>query len=301
MNIINEQQIETCLRSSPRPRPPQDLKEKLMAAAQSSRKVSPSTSSVLAGVHDGWLRRWWPALVPAGFCLVCAVVLAVQRMEINDLKQSVQTLSASLPASPAAGTQANNDRSVNAPDDAATIARLKEQVGQLTAEIAQLEQLRAENQNLQAQLAAPAAVLSSEQMDTVQKALDRAERIACVNNLKQVGLALRIWAGDNMDVAPPDFLSMSNELNTPKILVCPADHGREVAKNFSVFTLANCSYEYLIAGSTNWGTDPERVAVRCPIHGNFGMCDGAVRMMNTNRADLFYERDGNLHINTQMK
>jgi hypothetical protein len=102
-------------------------------------------------------------------------------------------------------------------------------------------------------------------------------------------------------MAPPDFLCMSNELSTPKILVCPGDHGREAAKNFSTFTLANCSYEYLIAGSTNWETDPERVAVRCPIHGNFGMCDGAVRMMNTNRADLFYERDGNLHINTQMK
>jgi hypothetical protein len=299
MNILSEQQIETCLRLSPRPRPPQDLKEKLMTAAQSSRKVSPSTSSVMAGVRDGWLRRWWPALVPAGFCLVCAVVLAVQRMEISDLKQSVQTLSASLPASPASGTQANNDRSVNAPDDAATIARLKEQVGQLTAEIAQLEQLRAENQNLQAQLAAPAAVLSSEQMDTVQKALDRAERIACVNNLKQVGLALRIWAGDNMDVAPPDFLSMSNELSTPKILVCPGDHGREVAKDFSSFTLANSSYEYFVAGSTNWVTDPERVAVRCPIHGTVGLCDGSVQQVNTNRADLFYQLDGNLHFRTQ--
>ena len=272
-----------------------------MAAAQSSRKVSPSTSSVMAGVRDGWLRRWWPALVPAGLCLVCAVVLAVQRMEISDLKQSVQTLSASLPAAPAAGPQANNDRSVNAPNDTATIARLKEQLANSPPRLRSWNSCARKIRIFALNWPRRPADLTPEEIDAMQKARDRAERIACVNNLKMVGIALRIWAGDNNDVAPPDFLSMSNELNTPKILVCPGDHGREVAKGFSTFTAANSSYEYLIANSTNWVTDPERVAVRCPIHGNFGMCDGSVMQMNTNRADLFYERDGNLHINTQMK
>jgi len=71
----------------------------------------------------------------------------------------------------------------------------------------------------------------------------RSTRIACVNGLKQVGLAFRIWAGDNNDKYPMSmsvtnggtmelvesgtvwrhFQIMSNELNTPKILFCPAD------------------------------------------------------------------------------
>jgi competence protein ComGC len=68
-------------------------------------------------------------------------------------------------------------------------------------------------------------------------------RRQCVNNLKQVGLAFKTWAVDNGDKFPMavsnrlggtlefavdgnafrHFQVMSNELTTPKILVCPAD------------------------------------------------------------------------------
>jgi hypothetical protein len=69
------------------------------------------------------------------------------------------------------------------------------------------------------------------------------ERISCVNNLKQIGLAYSLWAGDHggrfpMNVSVTNggtaelvrtgdawktFQVMSNELLSPKILVCPAD------------------------------------------------------------------------------
>ncbi len=71
-------------------------------------------------------------------------------------------------------------------------------------------------------------------------------RAYCSNNLKQVGLAFRIWAGDNNDRMPMQvsvtnggamelterglayaaFLVMSNELNTPKILFCLQESNR---------------------------------------------------------------------------
>lgn len=80
----------------------------------------------------------------------------------------------------------------------------------------------------------------------------RALRVNCVNNLKQTGLAFRIWEGDNngrdpMEVSVTNggarelmaagnvagcFQILSNELSTPKILVCPADKGRVSAANF---------------------------------------------------------------------
>src|ERR1039458_5646304 len=72
------------------------------------------------------------------------------------------------------------------------------------------------------------------------RSTEHSSRINCVNNLKLIGLAYRIWAGDNNDKYPmqvsttnggamelvggPDawktFQVMSNELSTPKILYC---------------------------------------------------------------------------------
>ena len=132
-------------------------------------------------------------------------------------------------------------------------------------------------------------------MDALTKAKEKALSIQCINNLKQFGLAVRVWAIDNGDTFPPDFLSMSNELNTPKILVCPADTNRPVAANWTAFTSANCSYEYLAPSASSANPEPYRVLVRCPIHGHIGLCDGSVQgSVGKNHPDWLIERDGKL-------
>jgi prepilin-type processing-associated H-X9-DG protein len=80
----------------------------------------------------------------------------------------------------------------------------------------------------------------------------RASKINCVSNLKQVNLSFLIWAGDNnskypmavstslggvresieLENTPSCFQVMSNELSTPRILVCPEDANRVSATNF---------------------------------------------------------------------
>ena len=91
----------------------------------------------------------------------------------------------------------------------------------------------------------------------------RAGSICCNCNLKQIGLAFKIWDGDHSGEFPMqtsvtnggtmeltsggsvwiDFAVMSNELSTPIILVCPADKSRLCATNFAVgFNNANVSY-----------------------------------------------------------
>src|SRR6266581_7446998 len=89
---MNNPEIETILRNAPRPGAPSHLKEKLLAEASNSLRQSPNRF-VSSHSAAGWFRRWWPALAPATVSLACAVVLTAQRMEINDLKRSLETLS----------------------------------------------------------------------------------------------------------------------------------------------------------------------------------------------------------------
>src|SRR5205823_5295467 len=75
-----------------------------------------------------------------------------------------------------------------------------------------------------------------------------APRITCVSHLKEIGLSFRIWSNDHGDHFPwsiahtgtlefatsrevwRHFQIASNELNRPKILVCPSDRERMQAK-----------------------------------------------------------------------
>jgi len=118
------------------------------------------------------------------------------------------------------------------------------------------------------------AILAAMLLPALARAKARAQRINCVNNLKQVGLAIRTWALDNQDrfptaVAPTDggaqldigvrsvqgsgtssrgvmriFQVMSNELSTPAILACPAEaeSGRTKASSFAPTLINNQNY-----------------------------------------------------------
>jgi prepilin-type N-terminal cleavage/methylation domain-containing protein len=110
------------------------------------------------------------------------------------------------------------------------------------------------------------AILAGMLLPALAKAKAKAQRIACVNNCKQVGLSFRIFANDNEDKLPfqvstnqggssefvtvaastvPNhymhFLAMSNELSTPKVIVCPSDTGRQNATNWLVI-INNAAY-----------------------------------------------------------
>jgi len=108
------------------------------------------------------------------------------------------------------------------------------------------------------------AILAAMLLPALAAAKRKAQKINCTNNLKQVGLAFRIWEGDNSDKYPMALSSsqggasefvgnlgntgtpargfvsvpylfsvMSNELSTPKVLYCPSDTvGHQAGTNF---------------------------------------------------------------------
>lgn len=94
-------------------------------------------------------------------------------------------------------------------------------------------------------------ILASLLLPALAGAQARAKRIKCASNLRQVGIAFRIFANDHdgrfpfrvspaeggsMDAANQDvwrhFLAMSNELSTPRILSCAADGNKTTASSF---------------------------------------------------------------------
>ena len=52
------------------------------------------------------------------------------------------------------------------------------------------------------------AIIAGMALPALAKAKSKAQSISCVNNLKQLGLAARIYANDHNDVYPPDIPSM---------------------------------------------------------------------------------------------
>jgi len=112
-------------------------------------------------------------------------------------------------------------------------------------------------------------------LPALSQAKSRAQTINCVNNMKQIGLAARMWAESHDGYFPLDFLSMSNELVSPKILACPGDPGVTKALDWDGAGPENISYEFLAPGANTRNT-PELEAFRCPIHDNIGYADGSV-------------------------
>ncbi len=120
------------------------------------------------------------------------------------------------------------------------------------------------------------AILAAMLLPALAAAKRKAQKINCVNNLKQVGLAFRIWEGDNGDKFPmqissqaggaSEFVSsynyqtttpnvpmvfgcMSNELSTAKVTYCPSDSTRTAGSSLfalpagnGTYTTNNCSY-----------------------------------------------------------
>jgi prepilin-type N-terminal cleavage/methylation domain-containing protein len=184
------------------------------------------------------------------------------------------------------------------------------------------------------------AVLVAMLLPTGPHVGQKAIRINCVNNLKEIGLAYKLWAGDHNDKLPMEvsvtnggtmelvadgknawlnFLVMSNELSTPKILYCYADEDHVYAAKFSSDLQSNVSYFVGLNATTNYpqsilsGDDNFEIsgvpvkpslleistnasiswsAARHKFVGNIGLADGSVQMVNNSGLTNLLQQTG---------
>ena len=88
-------------------------------------------------------------------------------------------------------------------------------------------------------------------------------------------LAARIWSNDHKDIFPPDFITMKDGMNTPRILFCPADTAALRVTEWSELNPSLISYRFLNPNGSD--LEPNKVLTLCPIHGHVGLSDGSVQ------------------------
>jgi len=171
------------------------------------------------------------------------------------------------------------------------------------------------------------AILAGLLLPSLAKARSKAKQTVCLNDLRQMGLGFRVWANDHRDRYPwqlastnegslgsPDwtdhFRLCSNELGSPRILLCPTDKARRPGTNWANLDgAANVSYfvgtkaddtkpQTLVGGDSNitgggGGVDPQwsiflgtsiDAAWDKDLHklnGNLALADGSVQNTKT--------------------
>ena len=184
------------------------------------------------------------------------------------------------------------------------------------------------------------AVLFVLLLPTLVPVRDGRQGVSCKGNLMSISLTCRIWAGNNSDKYPTQvsvtnggameliatgnvaayFQVMSNELSTPKDLICPQDTKRFCATNFTTdFNNSKISYfvglnanqtnpKIFLSGDDNFAIDGVPVksgllelstnapitwtAARHKFAGNIGLADGSVQGTTSSNLNQLLQQSG---------
>ncbi|MCX7591611.1 MAG: DUF1559 domain-containing protein [Kiritimatiellae bacterium] len=88
-------------------------------------------------------------------------------------------------------------------------------------------------------------ILAGMLLPAIASARERARRTACMNNLKQVGLGLRMYSADHDEKFPASIKSIKKYVyDKAKTMVCPSSPSEVAAETFDKMTSTNVSYSY---------------------------------------------------------
>ena len=189
---MDDQTIEKLLRKAPVPKAPDELLEQLQADIRLSH-AAPASRTQWTEQASFW-KRWMPAVSFAVILLTCVVAIAVQTNVISDLtrqngelRAAAQTLEDSRKQNADAQQMRNDgDELERLRNDAAELAKLREELATLRTQLQDIDKLRAENQRLQADIAARQAAAGLGDESVLREQKEKAMSALCMNNLRQI-------------------------------------------------------------------------------------------------------------------
>ncbi|HVM61736.1 MAG TPA: DUF1559 domain-containing protein [Verrucomicrobiae bacterium] len=140
------------------------------------------------------------------------------------------------------------------------------------------------------------AILSAMLLPALMQPREKARRANCLSNLKQLGLAISMYAQENGGRCPADSSSptllgslqlLSNSIGSVKILWCPSDHHIHYTAEPGFPDLTNNNLSYSYVPNLTWGDRPDSIVAldriyattsgsQWPISGNHGGGGGNV-------------------------
>jgi hypothetical protein len=110
----------------------------------------------------------------------------------------------------------------------------------------------------------------------------RAQKMNCASQLNSVSFAARLYSSDHQETFPLSIFEMSDEIVTPKVLICPADTKRRNKEHLAKISTAawaslstnDFTYEFLASGQP--ATNSNLRLLYCPIHQFLARADSRV-------------------------
>jgi prepilin-type N-terminal cleavage/methylation domain-containing protein/prepilin-type processing-associated H-X9-DG protein len=154
------------------------------------------------------------------------------------------------------------------------------------------------------------AILASMVLPALARGKAKAKDIACVNNLKQTGLGLRMWTGDqgekypwNVDPAKggsqgsvdwtDNFRVCSNEVRATQVLLCPTDRIKFAGTNWTTLR-GDMNISYFFAKNADAGRPQDILLGDSNITGGQGGVEPSWSMYLGTSIDAAW--DGTMHV-----